>query len=161
MSASTPFRRMTPHVPGKLTCRTGKPPGARLSNALRAPSSRASRGMTSRFGPFFAGGAGLLGACSHFSDTLLEGAPDRALWARTSSTAILRSVHDERRPTTNAAFSSYFRLRPKRGRRNLWLHADPAERVPEVSVAERTTARTAATFSGAAADGVRLREAGM
>src|SRR6266851_9902851 len=71
MSASTPFRRMTPHVPGKLTCRTGKPPGARLSNALRAPSSRASRGMTCEFGPFFAGGAGLLGACSHFSDTLL------------------------------------------------------------------------------------------
>src|SRR5206468_3878578 len=112
-------------------------------------------------GPFFAGGAGLLGACSHFSDTLLEGAPDRALWARTSSTAILRSVHDERRPTTNAAFSSYFRLRPKRGRRNIWLHADAAERVPEASVAECTTARTAATFSGAAADGVRLREAGM
>jgi hypothetical protein len=71
MSASTPFRRMTPHVPGRLTCRTGTPLGARLSNALRAPSSRASRGMTCEFGPFFAGGAGLLGACSQFSDTLL------------------------------------------------------------------------------------------
>src|SRR5712691_13467755 len=35
------------------------------------PSSRASRGMTCEFPPFFAGGAGLLGACSHFSDTLL------------------------------------------------------------------------------------------
>ena len=45
--------------------------GARLSNASRAPRSRASRGTTFEFRPFFAGGAGLLGACSHFSDTLL------------------------------------------------------------------------------------------
>ena len=45
--------------------------GARLSNASRAPSSRASRGRIREFRPFFAGGAGLLGACSHFSDTLL------------------------------------------------------------------------------------------
>ena len=45
--------------------------GAGLSNASRAPSSRASRGTTCIFWPFFAGGAGLLGACSHFSDTLL------------------------------------------------------------------------------------------
>src|SRR5713101_4721127 len=30
-----------------------------------------SRGTTYEFGPFFAGGAGLLGACSRFSDTLL------------------------------------------------------------------------------------------
>src|SRR5439155_16974446 len=44
--------------------------GARLSNASRAPSSRASRGTACEFGPLFAGGAGLPGACSHFSDTL-------------------------------------------------------------------------------------------
>ena len=46
--------------------------GARLSNASRAPSSRASRGTSCEFRAFFVGGAGLLGACSHFSDTLLE-----------------------------------------------------------------------------------------
>src|SRR5213596_2002790 len=45
--------------------------GARVSKAQRARSSRASHGTTSRLRPFFAGGAGLLGACSHFSDTLL------------------------------------------------------------------------------------------
>src|SRR5438093_6984916 len=45
--------------------------GARLSNASRAPGSRASRGTTCEFGPFFACGAGLIGACLHFSDTLL------------------------------------------------------------------------------------------
>jgi Tfp pilus assembly protein PilF len=50
--------------------------GARLSNGSRAPSSRASRGTTCKFRPFFAGGAGLLGACSHFSDTLLEEGED-------------------------------------------------------------------------------------
>ena len=43
---------------------------ARLRNRVRAPSSRASRGATSGFQWFFAGGAGLLGACSAFSDTL-------------------------------------------------------------------------------------------
>jgi len=31
-----------------------------------------SRRTTYEFGPFLAGGAGLLGACSHFSDTLLD-----------------------------------------------------------------------------------------
>src|SRR6266581_8651575 len=46
--------------------------GARLSKASRAPSSRASRGTTCKFGPFFAGGTGLFGACAHFSGTLLE-----------------------------------------------------------------------------------------
>ena len=45
--------------------------GARPSNGPRAPSSRASRGATGGFRPFLAGGAGLLGACSHVSDTLL------------------------------------------------------------------------------------------
>jgi D-alanyl-D-alanine carboxypeptidase/D-alanyl-D-alanine-endopeptidase (penicillin-binding protein 4) len=53
-------------------------PGACLSNASRAPGSRASRGTTCEFRPFFASGAGLLGACSHFSDTLLgRGSPKR------------------------------------------------------------------------------------
>src|SRR5947208_9530964 len=45
--------------------------GARVSKAQRARTSRASHGTTSRLRPFFAGGAGLLGACSHFSATLL------------------------------------------------------------------------------------------
>src|SRR5437899_1912608 len=45
--------------------------GARLTNASRAPSSRASRGTTTEIRPVFAGGVGLLGACSHFSNTLL------------------------------------------------------------------------------------------
>ena len=45
-------------------------PGARASHAPPAPGSRASRGMTCGFLPFFAGGAGPSGACSRFSDTL-------------------------------------------------------------------------------------------
>ena len=44
--------------------------GARRSNG-RAPGSRASRGKTCEVRPFFAGGAGLLEACFHFSRTLL------------------------------------------------------------------------------------------
>ncbi len=43
--------------------------GARLDDASRAPSSRAWRGTTGEHRPFFAGGAGLPGACSHLSDT--------------------------------------------------------------------------------------------
>src|SRR5712691_1242512 len=46
-------------------------PGARLCNASRAPGSRASRRTTCEFRAFFVGGADLLGACSHFADTLL------------------------------------------------------------------------------------------
>lgn len=46
---------------------------ARLSNASRASSSRASRGKSCEFGPILAGEASLLGACSPFSDTLLAG----------------------------------------------------------------------------------------
>src|SRR6266705_1806084 len=46
-------------------------PGARLSNASRVSGSRAPRGTACEFGPSFAGGAGLLGACLHFSDMLL------------------------------------------------------------------------------------------
>jgi hypothetical protein len=65
--------RTRSHLPGpKRQLQTDRALGARLSNASRAPSSRASRGMTCEFRGFFAGGAGLLGACSHFSDTLLE-----------------------------------------------------------------------------------------
>ena len=44
---------------------------ARPSNAPQASGRPASRGTPCEFRPFFAGGAGLLGACSHFSDTLL------------------------------------------------------------------------------------------
>jgi len=53
--------------------------GARVSNGSRAPSSRASRGTPCEFLPFFAGGAGLLGACSQFSDTLLGGRKIKAV----------------------------------------------------------------------------------
>ena len=44
--------------------------GARPSNASRAPSSALRAGYLHEFRPFFADEAGLLGACSHFSDTL-------------------------------------------------------------------------------------------
>src|SRR5881296_2636691 len=47
-------------------------PGARLSNASRAPRVAALRAeRIANSGRFFAGGAGLLGACSCFSNTLL------------------------------------------------------------------------------------------
>ena len=45
--------------------------GARPSHAPRTPSSALRAGCLHEFRPFFAGEAGLLGACSHFSDTLL------------------------------------------------------------------------------------------
>ena len=47
--------------------------GARPSNPERAPSRRAARAVMPQIIGVFAGGAGLLGACAHFSDTLLEG----------------------------------------------------------------------------------------
>ena len=46
--------------------------GARLSNAERAPSRRATRARIRQIIGVFAGEAGLLGACSCFPDTLLE-----------------------------------------------------------------------------------------
>src|SRR6185295_4681068 len=53
----------------------GAPPrrcalGARPTNAPRAPSRRAPRASLLESSRFFAGEAGLLGACSSFSDTL-------------------------------------------------------------------------------------------
>src|SRR5438093_4270483 len=44
---------------------------ARPSNGERAPSRRATRALIFKLWLFFAGAAGLLGACSRFSDTLL------------------------------------------------------------------------------------------
>jgi hypothetical protein len=64
--------QLAPSAIGNGACAQCHALGARLSNASRAPSSRASRGTPCESLPFFAGGAGLLGACSHFSDTLLE-----------------------------------------------------------------------------------------
>ena len=56
-------------------------------------SSRASRGRTCISWPFSAGGAGLLGACSHFSDTLLG-----IDWKKLADYMIGRVVvHGERR----------------------------------------------------------------
>jgi hypothetical protein len=46
------------------------PLGARLSDGSRAPGSRASRGTTCESRLFSAGAAGVMGACSHFADTL-------------------------------------------------------------------------------------------
>jgi hypothetical protein len=46
-------------------------PGARPSYGERAPGRRAARALIFRSWLFFAGEAGLLGACSCFSDTLL------------------------------------------------------------------------------------------
>ena len=45
--------------------------GARPTNAERAPSRRAARAVIALIIGVFAGEAGLLGACSPFSDTLL------------------------------------------------------------------------------------------
>src|SRR5687768_5429104 len=44
--------------------------GARASDRSRAPNSRASRGTNCESRSFSAGVAGLVGACSHYSDTL-------------------------------------------------------------------------------------------
>ncbi len=46
-------------------------PSSPVNMTPAPPSSRASRRTASKFLPSFAGGAGLLGACSDFSDTLL------------------------------------------------------------------------------------------
>ena len=49
--------------------------GARPSNTVRAPSSALRAKPSCELRPFFAGGAGLLGACSDYSDTLLDSRP--------------------------------------------------------------------------------------
>src|SRR6266571_2520574 len=61
--------------------------GARPSNGERAPSRRATRAVILDLWPFFAGEAGLLGACSCFSDTLLGDLDDAAVFERDRSTA--------------------------------------------------------------------------
>ena len=62
-------------VAATRTVSSAGPLGARLSDWSRAPSSRASRGTTNEVRRLFAGGSGLLRACSHFSDTLVGAAP--------------------------------------------------------------------------------------
>ena len=63
--------------------------GARVSHDSRAPSSRASRGPTCEFPLFFAGGAGLLGACSRSSDTLLVRPHSAYVAAQTPKTGVI------------------------------------------------------------------------
>src|SRR6266849_7107534 len=61
--------------------------GSSLSSASRAPASHPSRGTACEFESFFAGVAGLLGACSHVSGTLRDPSSRRysAAIARTPS----------------------------------------------------------------------------